>query len=354
MKPLLTFALVACNQERFIGEAVRGALSQTYSPLQIVLSDDASSDGTFEVMRGMSAAYRGPNKIVLNRNVTNEGLANHVNRIARMAKGELVVAAAGDDISLPERTTVLFEAWNSTGRNAHCLHSRVTHIGESGKPIAPPAWEPVAAPTHCIQTEEITLARYIETQQPEVFGCACAWSPTLFKVFGELPEDVIHEDNAIVLRSLMLGPLVFVDTPLVEYRLHQTNIFNVRSSKANTVKEFSDQEQRMRRDFTRRAIMYRGFCKDITTARDERLLSSESFTNAYDLARKYERIFSLQRDFMTARPGRKARILLQLCKAGAELAQIKQLTPRILPLPAIIAAQKAIHWLKHSTRPRNL
>lgn len=36
-RPLVTFALFAYNQERFIREAVEGALAQTYSPLQVVL-----------------------------------------------------------------------------------------------------------------------------------------------------------------------------------------------------------------------------------------------------------------------------------------------------------------------------
>ncbi|MEO5658257.1 MAG: glycosyltransferase, partial [Polaromonas sp.] len=47
--PLVTFVLFAYNQKKFIAEAVNGALSQTYSPLQIILSDDASTDGTYEV-----------------------------------------------------------------------------------------------------------------------------------------------------------------------------------------------------------------------------------------------------------------------------------------------------------------
>ena len=48
-KPLLTFAVGAYNQERFIREAVESAFAQTYSPLEIVLSDDCSRDRTFEI-----------------------------------------------------------------------------------------------------------------------------------------------------------------------------------------------------------------------------------------------------------------------------------------------------------------
>jgi len=103
-KPLLTFCVGAYNHERFIEKAVEGAFAQTYSPLQILLSDDCSSDKTFEIMSAMAAAYRGPHKIILNRNDRNLGLAGHVNRAAELMGGELLILSAGDDISLAHRS----------------------------------------------------------------------------------------------------------------------------------------------------------------------------------------------------------------------------------------------------------
>ncbi len=54
-KLLVTFALFSYNQERFIREALRGALAQTYSPLQIVISDDCSQDRTFKIIQEQAA-----------------------------------------------------------------------------------------------------------------------------------------------------------------------------------------------------------------------------------------------------------------------------------------------------------
>ena len=41
-RPLVTFYVIAYNQSRFVREAVESALAQTYSPLEILLSDDCS------------------------------------------------------------------------------------------------------------------------------------------------------------------------------------------------------------------------------------------------------------------------------------------------------------------------
>src|SRR5215470_18905066 len=100
-KPLVTFYVMAYNQARFIREAVEGALAQTYSPLEIVLSDDCSWDGTFEVMRDAVKGYSGPHTVILNRNPRNLGLSEHVNRIIELARGDLIIAADGDDVSSP-------------------------------------------------------------------------------------------------------------------------------------------------------------------------------------------------------------------------------------------------------------
>ena len=53
-RPVLTFAVVSCNQEQFVREAVEAALAQTYSPLEIILSDDCSDDRSFEIMQEMA------------------------------------------------------------------------------------------------------------------------------------------------------------------------------------------------------------------------------------------------------------------------------------------------------------
>jgi glycosyltransferase involved in cell wall biosynthesis len=86
-KPLLTFAVCTYNQEVFVREAVEAAFAQTYSPLQIILSDDYSQDRTFEIMRTLAESYRGPHQVVLNCNPTNFGIGRHVNRLVELTRG---------------------------------------------------------------------------------------------------------------------------------------------------------------------------------------------------------------------------------------------------------------------------
>lgn len=104
---LVTFALFAFNQERFIGEAVASALAQDYTPLEIVLSDDCSTDRTYEIMRKISSDYEGPHDLRVVRNKENLGIASHVIERGREARGKYVVVAAGDDLSKSQRVSKL-------------------------------------------------------------------------------------------------------------------------------------------------------------------------------------------------------------------------------------------------------
>ena len=67
-RPLVTLALFAYNQEDYVDEAIMAAFAQTYQPLEIILSDDYSSDRTFEVMQEMAREYQGPHEVFVQCN----------------------------------------------------------------------------------------------------------------------------------------------------------------------------------------------------------------------------------------------------------------------------------------------
>lgn len=209
--PLITFALFSYNQERHIREAVEAALAQDYEPLEIILSDDCSTDQTYDVILEVTSTYKGPHKLVLNSNFTNLGLIDHVNKVAYMASGELIVVAAGDDISHEFRTSVLAEIFYGQEERPLLIHSPVEKISEDGKtsgikrPPMKPKW-------HLRQTEKISVldAVYI--------GASGAWSKDLFNKFGRIEHAAAYEDIVLGARAAMLGGLTYCPQPLLKYR----------------------------------------------------------------------------------------------------------------------------------------
>lgn len=202
-KPLVTFALFAYNQEKFIREAINGVLAQNYSSLQVVFSDDCSSDNTFSIMQEVAAQYRGPHQIVLNRNPKNQGTVSHVNTVMRLCHGDFILVAAGDDISLPERTKVLVEKWIELGGGALSLHSSVMQIDANGNQLQ------VRKPLLPISSFEPGC----------IIGAAQGWSKMVFEKFDDLESGPLVEDIPIAFRSWLLDGVFYIDQPLVLYRV---------------------------------------------------------------------------------------------------------------------------------------
>lgn len=220
-RPLVTFALFAYNQEAFIREAVEGAFAQTYSPLEIILSDDCSSDRTFQIMQDMAAAYRGPHRVVVEQTPTNLGRMTFGRRVWSLlsrCKGELIVLAAGDDVSLPDRTQSLFSTWDSGGRNAVCVHSKALPTDEHGHAISSEVGDNEIA--------TISLEAFVERDGMGLIGATNAVSKELLHRFGPLPDVLLLEDGALALRAKLSDGILFVPKPLVKYRRHGSNLTN--------------------------------------------------------------------------------------------------------------------------------
>jgi glycosyltransferase involved in cell wall biosynthesis len=214
-QPLVTFGLVAYKQERFIREAVAGALSQTYSPLETILSDDCSPDTTFQIMKEAVAGYHGPHKVILNRNPRQLGVGGHINRLMEMARGEFIVIAAGDDISVPERTERLYREYAASEGKAMAVFSDVIEIDAAGKHLRNFDTLPAPGFDNPVQMCSQMLRG--------ITGASNSWHRKVFDVFGPLLSGLVFEDRVIALRAALLGRIEHVSEPLVYYRRHKAN-----------------------------------------------------------------------------------------------------------------------------------
>lgn len=208
--PLITFFLFTYNQERYIEEACKAAFSQTYSPLEIIISDDCSTDKTFEIVSRLAKEYHGPHSLVLNRNDKNLGLVGHVNKAFTISKGEIIVAAAGDDISFPERTEVLSEAFKKESRPL-LVHSNVIGIDKNGTPL-----EVELQPVNLQDMPITDLCERVGIYR----GAAGAWSKELYELFGPITEENAFEDGVFGFRASLLTRIAYIEKCLLFYRVN--------------------------------------------------------------------------------------------------------------------------------------
>ena len=104
------FALVY-NQEDFVEECVLSLLNQNCPPIEIIISDDASTDKSFEIIQKFIAEYNGPHKVVANKNVKNMGLIPHYNSCVKDTMGDFLIGIGGDDYWALDRVKKTVEFW---------------------------------------------------------------------------------------------------------------------------------------------------------------------------------------------------------------------------------------------------
>ena len=208
-RPLVTLAVLAYQQEELVRQAIEAAFAQTYSPLEIILSDDASSDRTYAVIEQMAAAYTGPHAVRINRNANNLGLVGHVNALFEMAAGDFVLLAAGDDVSLPQRTERVVSAFVDDGR-VMLVHTPVERIDTAGRNLG--LWHPpMRGKPDDVASLAVNLGLHL--------GASAGYRKVVFDHFGRVAEAFAYEDLVLGFRARLLGELKYLDVPLVRYRV---------------------------------------------------------------------------------------------------------------------------------------
>ncbi len=211
-RPLVTLAIFSYGQEKIIHEAIEGAFAQTYSPLEIILSDDCSPDGTFAVMQQMAAAYDGPHQVIARQTPRNLRLIPHLDDVMSMASGAFFVVNAGDDISVPDRVDQMVSAWLAGEGRVMMVHSAAQEITVDGCATG----VVLHAPEKVLN--QPTGATFIRDQGC-VMGSTAGWDRKVYDEFGPLGPELSCEDRILPFRATLLGDVVYLEAPLVQYRM---------------------------------------------------------------------------------------------------------------------------------------
>ena len=93
--PKLSVGLPVYNGEKYLAEAIDALLGQSYSEFELIISDNASTDGTADICRHYESV---DSRVRYFRQARNIGLAPNHNFVADQARGEFFKWAANDDL----------------------------------------------------------------------------------------------------------------------------------------------------------------------------------------------------------------------------------------------------------------
>jgi hypothetical protein len=135
--PRLTVGMPVYNGEEFIGEALDAVLAQTYTDFEVVIADNASDDGTPDIIADYAASDPRIRHVRHDRNLGSAG--NH-NYLAESADTELFKWAAADDLHAPTHFERCIAALDERPELVGA-HSRTMRIDENSRLIKPEMYE---------------------------------------------------------------------------------------------------------------------------------------------------------------------------------------------------------------------
>ena len=212
--PLVSFFLMVYNQAPFLRKSILSAFAQDYPNLEIIISDDASTDGSQEIIRELTKDYKGPHTLKVNLNKENQ-FFGHMAQIMGMCDGEFIVQGHGDDMFFVDRTTKMVKAWQETGATVVTCNALVVDAQDT---VHKHAWDPNAH-------YNPTLKSFVlKGECVTGFGACMAWDKKLWNTWGPLPPGPRQMDLIFAWRGHLMTGAHFIKEPLVFYRQHGDNM----------------------------------------------------------------------------------------------------------------------------------
>ena len=175
--PTVSIGMPVRNGLPYLRESIDSLLAQTFGDFELIISDNASDDGTVE----MCAEYaRRDSRIRLLRNSENVGAAENYNRVFREARGRYFKWAAADDVCLPRFLETCIEVLENRSDVVLC-YSQAKKFGDR-----------VSGHRKCPDHREFS-----HPSATRRFRRVMRGAPWARMIFGVIRTDVLRQTNLI-------------------------------------------------------------------------------------------------------------------------------------------------------------
>jgi glycosyltransferase involved in cell wall biosynthesis len=254
--PLVSVAIPVYNGQALVAQSLRSVLAQTHRNLEIIVVDDGSTDGTWDVLQSFGPSIRAIRQ-------SNGGLAAARSTGVQAAQGEFIALMDHDDLCAPERIAAQVKFMREQPQLVLCS-SDFSAFNANG-PVS--ASHIATYYSRCSAAEGGVIARYPRRGSLEIGGCmndppdGPLQVPTCFgPVYDEIAlGNFVHPPTVMFRRSVLKeaggfeqgagtmcdwdwlvrvareGEFGFIERPLLQYRLSASQMSANKNAKINSV-----------------------------------------------------------------------------------------------------------------------
>ena len=224
MGTLVSIVIDNFDYARFLPMAIDSALAQTYEQVEVVVVDDGSTDGSWEVITGYGSRVVGVRK-------DNGGQASALNAGFAASTGDVVIFLDSDDVLYP---TAAADVVAALGPRTAKVHGVLDEVDASGQPLG--RTNPSEAATLAEGDVLPSLLRQGRYVCPVMSGNA--YPRWVLQRIMPMPEASFAStaDGYLVALAALHGPVAVTTRPLGLYRRHGGNAWGAKPSGASLSK----------------------------------------------------------------------------------------------------------------------
>lgn len=232
--PTVSIGIPVRNGGRFIADAIEAALAQSVTDIEVVISDNGSSDDTERICRAFAA--RDP-RVRYDRSEDNLGAARNFDRVLQLSRGEYFAWLPADDLIAPafvERTLALLE--RTPGAVGACtlgafVDGRGRHLHHSAEFLPAGGWP--ADPRMRVSTFLDWAYRDGRAAMVTVLGLWHAETLRSVRPLGSY----YGSDWVLCAELATRGSIELVSEPLATYRRHEESSSSTAGALASRVQQ---------------------------------------------------------------------------------------------------------------------
>jgi len=227
--PDLNLSVVLCtyNGAPFLREQLASLLSQTRLPDEIVMGDDGSTDGTWDILEAFVSAARSRGiEVTLVRQPANLGYVKNFASMLRVAKGDVFFLCDQDDVWRGDKLELMAARFRAEP-SLMLLHSDARLIDDNGDSLPYGLFQSLALTESERQNirQGNGFAAYL--RRNIVTGATAALRRAVVDHALPIGDGWVH-DAWLALVAAVLGRVDFLDEPLIDYRQHGGNQIGTR------------------------------------------------------------------------------------------------------------------------------
>ena len=217
---LVSIALATYNGEKFIEEQIESILNQSFQDFEIVIHDDCSTDGTYDLLCQIAEK---DNRVILKKNSHNLGFAKNFKTIVDNCTGEYIAFSDQDDIWEKNHLEILLSIIGN--KDISCGNSLLVNQNNDSLGFT---MQEVVGMKKEIESEDICWRLFFDNF---VQGSAMLVKRELCEKYLPVPDIVKFHDYWLALVASLNNGIVYTPEIILRYRQHGNNVTdNIKNS----------------------------------------------------------------------------------------------------------------------------